>query len=354
MGQRRIHFATNRIWDGGAGAFGAGCETPATRMWLGTVNVGTTADPMAIGEVGPPEVSGFDDFQGAAGEHGSAAGVLAAWLGAAAARDAVPLLVVHGFNYRFEEACARAGQLSESYEAAGGIRLEPLAFAWPSDGALSPEAYGRDRQDCAASGPALARLVRQIAAAHAAMGMGRKPAWLAHSMGVHATCCAMQALAAEPGGLPSRLFGQAVLVAGDEEPDVLAPGTGRLRPMLDLADWTTVGVYAEDTTLNLMSGWLQGNGPRLGAGGPDAPPRPEERCFVVDYGKAVSAKPDMVGATDWNDVAHQYYRNDPRVIRDLALALGGDTPPDGIAGRRWGRPDPSIAFSEKAGRLYVV
>lgn len=350
MATRLVHFATNRIWDRHGGAFGSVCETPASRMWLGAAAVGIARDPMEMGAVGAPDVSGFDDFHGPAVQDGAAAGVLAAWLAAAAARDAVPLLVVHGFNYRFEEACARAGQICDMYEATGAVRLQPLAFSWPSNGVMSLSAYVNDRQDCAASGSALARLIRQIAAA-AGGRQGRKPAYLAHSMGVHATCCAMQALGPEPP--PARLFGQAVLVAGDEDTDVLDVPGGRLRPMLALADWTTIGVYAQDGTLSLMSGWVQGNGRRIGAQGPDHTPGAAERCFVVDYARAVSMKPDLTGITDMNDVAHQYYRNDARVILDIARALAGDTPPDRIEGRRPGQPDATIAWSEKAGRLYV-
>lgn len=351
MPHRQVHFATNRIWDRGAAAFGAVCEAPASRLWLGSIAVERAVDLNTEGAVGPPDVAGFDDFLGPVGADGSATAVLAAWLAGARARDAVPLLMVHGFDNTFVEACSRAGRFCDAIEATTDLRLQPLAFTWPSNGITSLSAYENDQQDCAASGPALARLIRAIGAL--GLGDGRKPAYLAHSMGARATRCGMQAMAAEALPPPPRVFGAAIVIAGDEDADVLAPPGGPLRPLLEIADWTTIGVYAQDATLSFLSGVVRGQGARLGAGGPRPPLDPADRVFTVDYGYAVSHKEDMVGVTTWNDVAHQYYRNDPRVLRDLGEALRG-APADAVPGRRWGAPDPNVAFSEKAGRLYVV
>ena len=87
MAQRLVHFATNRIWDRADAAFGSVCETPASRLWLGTVAVGVSADPMVEGPVSAPDVCGFDDFAAPPGRDGAAADVLAAWLAAARAAD---------------------------------------------------------------------------------------------------------------------------------------------------------------------------------------------------------------------------------------------------------------------------
>jgi esterase/lipase superfamily enzyme len=352
MAQRLVHFATNRIWDRQAGCFGFVPETPRDRLWLGTVAVGCSADPMVDGACSPADLSGSDDFGGDGLRDGACSAVLAAWLATAEARDAVPVLSVHGFDYSFEEACARAGNLCDWLEAEGGIRLVPLAFTWPSNGIASLSAYFDDQQDCMASGVALARLVRRIAEA-AALHRGRKPAWIAHSMGARATRCAMQALAQGPDPVPPRLFGQALVMAGDDDIDVLRPGTGALRPLLELADWTTIGVYAEDATLSVISAKVQNRRPRLGASGPDTVPDPAERCFVVDYAQAVEDKHDVAGTTEWNYMGHQYYRNDARVRRDMVAALLGASPA-AVPGRRWGVPDPTIWPRERADRLYAV
>ncbi|MBR0670914.1 alpha/beta hydrolase [Neoroseomonas soli] len=349
---RLLHFATNRLWDRMDGTFGFVPEDPPDRLWLGTVKVGVSADPLIDGKCSPPDVSGFDDFAGPAGRDGAAMDVLAGWFAVARARDALPLLYVHGFDYDFGEACARAGNLCDWLEASGELRLEPLAFTWPSNGITGSSAYKDDQKDCAASGPALARLIHAIGKA-AAGHAGRKPAYLAHSMGARATRFAMEALAIGAEALPERLFGQAIVIAGDDDTDVLTPPRAPLRPIAEIADWVTLGVYPGDATLAVISEKVENRKPRLGADGPGTVPHPDDRIYVVDYAYAVSAKPEAIGTTEWNYVAHQYYRNDPRVRKDLVQALSG-VAPELVAGRHWGKPDPAVGLSEKAGRLYVV
>lgn len=349
---RLVHFATNRLWDRDANAFGFVPEWPAARLWLGTVKVGVSADPLIDGKVSPPDVAGFDDFAGRPGRDGSAMDVLTGWLSGAQAHDAVPLLYVHGFDFDFNEACARAGNLCDWLEATGGLRLDPLVFTWPSNGITSLAAYVDDQADCAASAPALARLIRYLGKA-AAGHAGRKPAYMAHSMGARATRTAMQALDRGRAALPRRVFGQAIVIAGDDDTDVLTPPGAPLRPLTELADWTTIGIYPADSTLAVISEKIQNKRPRLGTDGPDTPPDPAERAYVVDYAYAVSRKPGAPGVTDWNYVDHQYYRNDERVRADLVQALSG-VPPEEVAGRRWAQPDPTLGIGEKAGRLYVV
>ncbi|MBX9698952.1 MAG: alpha/beta hydrolase [Acetobacteraceae bacterium] len=349
MADRRVFFATNRRWNDADAGFGVLPEEPASRVWLGTVDVGVSADPLVEGRVSPPRRTGNDDLA----PGGACSGVLSAWLLEAASTGAVPLLSVHGFNYTFAEACARAGNLCDWLEAAGGIRLVPLAFTWPSNGDGSLAAYPKDQQQCAASDVALARLVHAIAeATAAALRPGRKPAWLAHSMGARATRCAMQVLNRGPAAIPQRLFGQALIMAGDDDTTVLDTGTGPLLPLLELADWTTIGVYAKDPPLTHISAARNGRR-RLGAHGPDRLPQPADRCYVVDYGRAVDHRFDIPGGTTWNDVGHQYYRADARVRRDMVAALGGAAP-EAVPGRRWARPDPTTGGSERAGRLYVL
>ncbi|WP_159994550.1 alpha/beta hydrolase [Roseomonas sp. 18066] len=349
MAQRLVHFASNRLWDEAGAAFGASCAAPPERLWLGAVAVGLQPDPDGeAGAVGAPVVDGIDDFADA---QGTAATVLAEWLDHAEAAGAVPLLTVHGFNYNFAESCARAGNFCDVVEAVAGLRLAPLAFCWPSNGVGSLDEYRRDQQDCDSSGPALARLIRQIGLA--AAGRARKPVYLAHSMGARATRCAMQALVAQ-GGLPAAaVFAQAIVVAGDEAATVLEPGTGALWPLAAVADWVTIGVFAGDSTLSRISGLLNGM-ERLGAGGPVTAPPPASRVFVVDYGLAVTWREVPPGGTSWNYQGHQYYRNDRPIIRDLALALGGTASPEGIAGRRWARVEQGYAIREIAGRLYLA
>jgi esterase/lipase superfamily enzyme len=102
--------------------------------------------------------------------------------GGAGARDAgqVPLLTVHGFCYSFTDAIARAGQIAAFYDAGPfAVELAPLAFCWPSAGALDNDTYPLDRASCERSDEALAALVRDIGAAGEAAGV--RPVLLAHS-----------------------------------------------------------------------------------------------------------------------------------------------------------------------------
>lgn len=77
---------------------------------------------------------------------------------------------------------------------------------------------------------------------------------------------------------------------------------------------------------------------------------------VVDYSMVATAGVRGEDATPSNDatlnwIAHQYYRNNPRVRADMlaAIAAGAD---GAVAGRRRGRPDPTVAIREIASRWY--
>lgn len=345
MVERVVHFATNRKQSGLE--FAPICGVPTTQLVFGTAVVQAETDPLRDGRLDRTTNTGVADPGSPAGLQ-AAASMLAPWLAAAAARDALPLLTVHGFDYDFPEACARAADFAVQMELRTGLKLEPLAFNWPSTGQTELARYFDDQKLCEASGPALAGLIRVVAAA--TIGP-RKPHYLAHSMGARATRCAMQALAAT-GPLPQRVFRQAVVIAGDEDTDVLEPG-GAMRPLLELADWTSIGVYPVDGTLTEISQKITNHRPRLGAAGPTPPPAAATRCFVLDYARVVDLEKPKLGKTDLNYIGHQYYRNDPAVMRDLARAFG-ELPPDQVPGRHWGRPDPTIhGGGEKAGRLYV-
>lgn len=350
MALRVVRFATNRIWDRTDNRFGFVPETPASRLWLGTVKAGVSTDPFVDGKCSAPDVAGFDDFNGPADTDGAAAGVLADWLAAARARDAVPLLSVHGFDYDFEEACARTGNLCDWLELEGTARFEPLAFTWPSNGITSLSAYFDDQSDCAASGPALARLMEQVVLAAGGAG-GRAPAYIAHSMGARCTRFAMEAFATWSKPPPSG-FGQAVVIAGDDDVEVLDPPAAPLATLAAIAQGLTIGIYPEDATLSVISAKVQNKRPRLGAVGPSTLPDPARGIYLVDYSYVVSEKPEPPGASTWNYTSHQYHRNDARVRRDLAAALAGAAP-DKVPGRHWGTPNPALGISEIKGRLYV-
>ncbi|MBD0273462.1 MAG: alpha/beta hydrolase [Acetobacteraceae bacterium] len=349
MAAREIRFATNRKPFGRG--FGPDCEDPRTTLRLGRARVRGADDPVLDASLagGSVEV----DLPGAGAADRRA--WLRDWLAGARDEGRVPLLTVHGFCYSFAEAVARAGQVAGFYARGPfGVELAPLAFCWPSAGALDNDTYPLDRASCERSDEALAALIRDIGAAGEAAGA--RPVLLAHSMGVFMLRLGVAALAR--GGLPAgRPFAQVVAVAGDDDRTVLDPG-GPLRPVADIADWVTVGVFPADSVIKLNHAVL-GRPERLGAHGPARPDELPANVAVVDYAYAVDALKRLPAQAwedvSWNAVGHQYYRNDPRVRDDLAQVFQGAAP-DQVRGRRRGEGmiDPAVAINPEPGRLYPV
>lgn len=280
MAVREIRFATNREPFGGG--FGPDCAEPRETLRLGRARVQDNPDPV----IEPDFVEGSVEVEVAGAADADRRAWLQNWLVEARNAGRVPLLTVHGFCYSFLEALLRAGQIAAFY--AGGpfaVELAPLAFCWPSGGALDNGAYLLDRASCERSEEALAVLIHDIVAAGDAAGV--RPVLLAHSMGVFMLRLGVGALVAR-GSLPTqRPFAQAVAVAGDDDRTVLDPG-GPLRPVAEIADWVTVGVYPADAVIKLNHAVL-GRPERLGAYGPERPGELPPNVAVVDYAYAVDA-----------------------------------------------------------------
>jgi esterase/lipase superfamily enzyme len=348
-----IHFATNRARLSDGFDIDAAPDPGGTRrLWLGRVQVEELGNPEATEAnrvlLRLPEITGTDDF--ADPEAGDCAGTLRAWLEGATAAGAVPLLFIHGFANTFNSAVCRAAQLVEFYGGAG-VTLAPLVFSWPSDGKLidlgdilrpvssAIENYRKDQQDARASGPALARLLREILRARMRwLPKAGRLVLLAHSMGNHALASGLTALSnglltAEMG----HLFDQAVLMAADEVTAAFA----RKQPLAQLpflARQVTVGINFDPVLSDISS--RVNEGPRLGFAGPanlfDLPPN----VAVVDYFRGMEsneAKDRLVasvpgGGSTFDVVGHQYYRNDRNVRADLAQVFAGLTPEE-IRGR---------------------
>jgi esterase/lipase superfamily enzyme len=220
----------------------------------------------------------------------------------------------------------------------------PLLFTWPSAGALGAEAYTDDQTAAQRAGPALARLLEELAPRLAIRG--RRVNLLAHSMGNWALQNGL--VGAGPALLSGPLvFDTAVLAAADVARDVLEPGRP-MAPLLDLSRRVVVTVYRGDATLTELS--EPRNGPRLGAEGPRDAIGAPRNLFAVDCYRIIQydelARPEVGGGgTDWNDIRHQYYRNQPLVRGQLARALGGAALP--LDTWRRGRPDPTITPSAR-------
>jgi esterase/lipase superfamily enzyme len=326
-----VFFATNRAPDG-EGSF-ADAADPArhARLLVGATLAGTAEDTETIRPIlAAPRLRGTDDFAGPAKAEDSAAGALQDYLELAAARDAMPLLFVHGFQCGFDYTLARAAQIAEFYAAARPrpLRLAPLAFCWPSsDEGGGPSRYRAERQAAAASGVALARLLRALEDSPPSL---RRPLRLiAHSSGAWVLQHALQALRQDGGRIPEGLFRAAVIAAGDVGADALTreDALGLLPAM---AETVTIAVNPNDAILSVLSQRLMGNGPRLGLDGAPQAARLPGGTVVVNFKDRVRMPglpwdddPVPGDGVAWNTLQHQYYRNAPGVRDDLAFALLG-------------------------------
>lgn len=355
MPQVQVFFATNRHDEDGGGRFGGRCALPPDTLFAGFASCDVPADPAPEGRVEPGSL-----IRAPAGDGGFTETV-GKWLSTAGARQAIPLLFVHGFNHAFEEALTRTAKLCAWLEAGGAPPLLPLSFTWPSQGRGGTAEYEEDGRQAAGSGLALAKLVATIGALRPASA---KILYMAHSMGVRATRHGMQAIAPTLAQVKRPVFDRAFLMAGDDEADVLDlphrgvagdPTLGGLRPIAELAREVTLGVNRDDGVVWLVSGVVINRNGRIGAAGPRHPDDLPPNVAVVDYSALVLEHgPDILvpqAESSANWVGHQYYRNAPRVRADLVAALGHAGPPATVPGRRAGRPDGS-AFGEIAGRLY--
>ncbi|MDW8398838.1 MAG: alpha/beta hydrolase [Acetobacteraceae bacterium] len=344
MSVRTVHFATNRSYDPVRLRFGVKPEDGAAPLWSGFAACLAAPSPAVDGRLRSFDVARPEEPETGLRE------TIADWLGSAGNGE-VPLLFVHGFNFGFEDALVRAADVAAWLEGGPGApRLRPLVFTWPSNGLGTVAAYHDDQADAAAA-PSLARLFRAIADAMPQENPARRPVLLAHSMGVFATRCGVQAL--KPP-LPQRIFRHAFLMAGDDWTDVFAStgasaSAGALRPLAAMAEAVTVGFNAADGVVWLVSEAIN-DGPRLGANGPMPRAELPTNVAAVDYSMAAAKPPPWVqqtipnGESETNWQAHQYYRNNAAVRADMlaAIVAGGGA----VAGRRKGRHDPAAGVKE--------
>lgn len=351
-----VFFATSRLrTDGtdGGDEFGHDPDNPAHRLWLGTAEVATGGGPPRVGKVRTVSCTGRDDFTPVDGTCGA---VLDAFLDAATQADAVPLLSIHGFQYTFENALARTGELVEFYSDPAGrapVRLVPLLFTWPSLGMFSSDAYRRDRKRAHGAGKALARLLVELA-----NRVGDAPprlCILAHSMGVFALGHGVHAASMTPAwaGRPPRFLRTALLAAGDIDNNAVCPGEP-LAPLADMAEQVVAAVYNGDK----VAEWFgSGHGPEssLAAKGPPLDAELPANVFAVDCVNQIdTALPVPQNEVEPNWIGHQYYRNQPVVRDDLARLLGGAPAPLPNWERYWPAPPepPSDAGGTRHAPFY--
>jgi esterase/lipase superfamily enzyme len=255
------------------------------------------------------------------------------------------LAFIHGFSNTFKESIARAGWNLVFL----GFNANIFAFSWPSIGTPTgiPNVfndYTHDRDNAAASGPAIARTIRRLH--DYADKLAREQHCdesihlLCHSMGNYALRNALQALMRlpDPGaghGPPSlsagapdpsvlrRTFDQIVLAAADEDADAF-DDPGKLKYLPRLGRSITVYYSRADWVLGTLSAGTKFNGPRLGTDGPDNMDSISDRVVAIDATAVADPSKDPEG--------HQYYRTITAVRDDIAAVLKG-TPQNAIPNR---------------------
>jgi len=202
-----------------------------------------------------------------------------------------------------------------------------IAYSWPSIGEVVEflravdDAYLTDQAHAAASAPAIALFLGQMAQLRQRIGAGRRLILLAHSMGNFALAGALDAYGTPPA---ASIFDVVLLAAADERADSFSPAPvsrlGLLWPFTK-----SVGIYFSrvDSVLDVFSAAINGN-ERLGHSGPQPP---------------LAAAPASLRLVDCREVdittlnpddSHQYYYTAPEVIADIAsVILDRAAPPDG-------------------------
>ena len=240
-------------------------------------------------------------------------------------RDTV--VFVHGYNVSFADALASAARLKQNFSTANnGPGINVVLFSWPSDGSMMPYiAYGNDRQDAAASGPAFARGLLKLA--EFLRGSTPEDACdhqlhlVAHSMGNYVLRHTVQEFVSQSSGRPVRLFDQVFLMAADEDDDAFELSY-KLQPLPRLAKRVNVYFNNKDRAI-AVSDKTKGNPDRLGDDGPRVPRGIPGKVSLIDVTPVVSGL-----------VQHSYFLDSPRVVDDMKQALTGVASQE-ISGREY-------------------
>ena len=229
-------------------------------------------------------------------------------------RDTV--VFIHGYNVSFSEGLTSAARLKRNFSRdEGGPGVNVVLFSWPSDGSMMPfVAYGSDRNDAAASGPAFARGLLKLAdflrGATPAQSCNQRIHLVAHSMGNFVLRHTVQEYLAQSVGRPARLFDQVLLMAADEDDDAFEH-EHKLKPLSRLAKRVSVYFNNNDRAM-AVSDKTKGNPDRLGDDGPRVP-------------RGVPGKVSLVDCTPVVDgiVEHSYFLDSPQVVADMRHVIIG-------------------------------
>jgi esterase/lipase superfamily enzyme len=238
------------------------------------------------------------------------------------------LITFHGFDYRFREAMMRAGFLADWYgRGKPKVASTVIAFSWPSLGSLTVDAYGTDYRNAASSSGAFRRFLLALLPLlrrYRAKSPKRRISVMAHSMGNHFLHSGLSAaIGSAPGQLAvadfAGLIDRGLLVASDEDADVLSSGRG-LGTLLDITQQVVLYYNNQDLPLTTISRVVHGTG-RLGIDGPD-----DKTSFSgrnISFVNCSAANPELPNKARLDPQWHQYYRLIPEVRDDLCAVMAG-------------------------------
>jgi esterase/lipase superfamily enzyme len=217
------------------------------------------------------------------------------------------VVFLHGYNVTFIDAARRAAQIGYDLQIGGAMAF----FSWPSQGAMTPQAYAADAASIEASEGAIADFL----AAFAAQSGPDHVHVIAHSMGNRGLLRAMQRMVTDAQRSSGRLLGQLILAAPDVDSTVFCD---LARTYRHVAARTTLYVSDRDRALG-ASTWLHGF-PRAG------------------YTPPVTVIPDIdtvhVANVDLTRLGHGYVAEARDVLHDMHALLRFDAPPHSRMGLR--------------------
>lgn len=220
------------------------------------------------------------------------------------------LIFVHGYNNSFRDSLRNGFRLAEQFP-----EMNIIVFSWPSDGSMTPWlAYSNDRDDAAASGPALARgllkLTDYLGDVSKGADCGQRIHLMAHSMGAYVLRHSLQYYRSRTARL-TRILGQIILLAADEDSDAFEFDY-KLKTLPQLGEKVSVYYNRQDRVIAL-SDISKGNPERLGQAGLQLPFRVPAKVCQIDCSRVVSGIAE-----------HNYYRENQWVVTDLQAVLAGE------------------------------
>ncbi len=244
------------------------------------------------------------------------------------------LFLIHGYDYTFAQAIARAAQLQQWYAAKRPLVM--FLFTWPSLGrGVSPITYDDERERARASGAALGRVMLKAADFIRTVRRNgpckQRIHLMAHSMGNWVLRGGVQYARTFVGDNTPPLLDEVCLMAADEDHDTLSKGY-KLQPILRGCSRLTVYYHGRDLALK-ASDYAMGNPDRLGLSGADEAESLPKKVSLVNVGPAIYWDPPS-RQRDWqeDDSGHQYYRNND-IVRDDVVQLLAGAADDEIPGR---------------------